>query len=51
MSVFVEARRQLASSLCSLPCEDMVRSQQSATQKRVRTSLAHAGSLILDFRL
>ena len=35
INALIKGMRELASSLCSLPCEDTVRNQQSAIGKRI----------------
>lgn len=50
ISAFIRGMKVFVSLLCSPPCEDMRRNQQSVTWKRASPKLNHASILILDFQ-
>lgn len=50
ISVSARVRRKLASSLCSLPCEGTLGSQQCVSGRRLSPDLERADTLILDLQ-
>lgn len=50
ISTLIRTMKEFMSLLCSPPCEDMRKNQQTATWKRTSPKLNHVSILILDFQ-